>query len=145
MPQLDSNVEVTEDMVREALKVPSDFGYSGSNDDMFATWSLGQIIRHRDSDVRSLSNAYALKKYLQEDPSLSEDWEVTGCSHWLVGWVDHLSFRAVEADGKTPTRIFRVLTEWFAALNDYPIADDEDYSRRMYEGAVENIEDIGGR
>jgi hypothetical protein len=127
--------EVSEEDTREALRRPNDFGYMGDNDQMFVTWALGPVIRHRDSDCLQESNAAALEKHLESDPTLADDWTITGCGHWAVGWVDHLSYRAVEADGKTATRIARVLRAWFAALDDYPIADEDDFSRREQEEA----------
>lgn len=140
---LDPKIEVTEDDVRKALKAPRDFGSHG-DDDLFVTWSLGPLMRHRDSSLLDESNADALIKHLESDPTLADDWCVKRCSHWAVGWVDHLSFRAVEADG-APTRIFRVLMEWNALLSNYPVADDEDFSRREYAATIANIESEGER
>jgi hypothetical protein len=55
--------------------------------------------------------------------------------------VDHISFRVVEADGATPTRIARVLCEWFRKLReDYPVADEMDYSDREQDAMVENFQ-----
>lgn len=135
-----SHVDISADDIAEALRRPSDFGYSGDRDEMFSTWSLGPIIETCDSSLLDQANAQALKQHLEEDwPELADDWEIVGCNHWAVRWVDHLSFRAVEADG-TPTTIFRVLTAWNNALSDYPVADDDLFSRLEHEAALEAIE-----
>jgi hypothetical protein len=144
----DSEVEITPQEIRDALKRPSDFGLSSHAehyDEMFVTWSLGPVIRHRDSNLLQESNADALEAHLKEDPTLEDEWTITSCNHWAVGWVDHLSFHAVEEDGKTPTRMFRVLRAWFDALEDYPVADESDLSRREYEATLENVENVGRR
>lgn len=138
--RLDADVIVTPDEVTAALERPRDFGWFG-RDEMFVTWSLGPVIRHRDSGLLDQSNADALEAHLRTDPSLEDDWDVTRCNHWAVGWCDHLSFRAVEADGVTPTRIMRVLKAWHASLEGYPVADEDDWSRREYEATCDNIED----
>lgn len=133
---------MTEDQVaewkREALRRPSDFGYSGGRDGMFETWSLGPCIETRDSDIREEANAAAMKVMLKSDSSLEEDWEITGCRHWAVGWVDHLSFRVLDDEGEL-TRIARVIKGIFDALSEYPILDDALYSDMQYEATLKNI------
>jgi hypothetical protein len=142
------HVDITDDDIDDALARPDSFGYSGGNDEMFITWSLGGVYRTRDSGIREQSNADALDKALEEAVKdglfSSEDYETTGCSHWAVGWVDHLSFRAiVSEETREPTLIFMWLTRWFNALADYPVADEEDLSRREWEYAEESLDDMG--
>jgi len=138
-------VDIEEDRIREVLERPSDFGYFGGNEDMFETWTLGPVIRTRDSGLLEQSNAAMLEEAIEEASDVGafshDDWEITGCNHWACGWVDHLSFRAVESDGHTPTNVFRWVTRWFDALSDYPVANEEDYSRREWEYAMEYIAD----
>lgn len=133
--------------IQLALMRPPNFGLSPSHphyDEMFVTWSLGPILRTRDSDLLAESNADALEKHLEEDyPELGDDWYVTSCDHWGPGWVDHLSFRVLEPDGVTPTKIYDVLKDWYDRLADYPIADESDFSRREYEATLENIRSEG--
>lgn len=121
----------------KAMKRPDNFGYFGDDKDtMFVTWALGPVIEHRDSDVLDRSNAAALRKFLASDESLADDWRITNCSHWAVGHVDHLSFRALEDDKKTPTRIARILCAWFEYLREqYPIADEDLHSEMETEEA----------
>lgn len=130
--------------VFEALEPPSDFGYGGDNEQMFVTWSLGPVIEHRDSGLAQKSNAKTIVKILENDPSLEGEWELVSCNHWAVGWVEHLSFRVVDKDGK-PSRVARVIKGLFDSMEEYPILDDEDHSRMEYEATMENIENHYGR
>lgn len=144
------SVEITEKDIKEAQKLPSDFGLSSTHEKFEEiwydhTWSLGVIIRHRDSNLLEESNADCLIKLLEEDKSIENDWMITSCNSWLVGWVDHLSFKIFEEDGKTPSKVFKVLKSWFDALSDYPIADESDYSEKEYNATYENIESAGRR
>lgn len=141
------STELSESDVREALELPRDFGYSGDLD-LGNTWALGPVIRTRDSSLLEESNADALEAALAAATKAkeveSDSWEVTHSSHWAVGWVDHLSYQVIDAQGN-PTRMARWLKRWFEALADYPVADEEDVSRREYEATIENIESEGRR
>ena len=126
----------------DALAVPRDFAYSGDLD-LGNTWALGPVILTRDSDPLEASNAAATVAAIEaaHGPEDEESgWVITRCSHWAVGWVEHLSFRALEEDG-TPSRQCATMQEIEAALADYPVLDEEDYSRREYEQQCEEIED----
>lgn len=130
-------VEITKEDIRKALERPSDFGYFGGRKEMFKTWSLGPIIQHRDSDILSQSNTAVLQKMLESECD-SEEWEILSCNHWAVGWVEHISFKVINEDGK-PTTTFIKLMEFFKKLEDYPVADEMDYSNREYEAKLESI------
>lgn len=117
----------------ELLKPPADF--SG---DIEEGWTLGPCIRSRDSELITLSNADAIVKAMEGLP----DWEVRRCSHWGFGWVEHLSFKVLNEDG-TETEVMKRMQEIQAALEHYPVLDDEDHSRREYEAACDNIGNIG--
>jgi hypothetical protein len=141
-------VDIDDDLISQALEYPDSFGYSGGNEEMFVTWSLGGVYRTRDSDLREQSNADALEKALEEavEDGLfsSDDYETTSCNHWAVGWVDHMSFRAiVSEETREPTLIFMWLKRWNDALEGYPVADEEDLSRREWEYAEESLDDMG--
>lgn len=140
---LDPRIDVSEKDVEAALRRPSDFGYCGDNDEMFHTWALGPVIETRDSDLREKANAASLREYLESDPSLANDWSIVSADHWAVGWVEHLSYRAVEADGKTPTRMLRVLKDWFTVLDAYPVADDSKLSEMEHEAGCDSVRQIG--
>lgn len=137
-----NRVDITNQRIQEVLRRPSNFMYHGDDRDvMFVTWAIGPTLLTRDSTILEQSNAAALVKHLNTDwPELVDDWRVDRASHWAVGWVDQLVFRAVEDDEETPTTIFKVLELWFGMLQDYPIANDSDYSEREYVAAIENIE-----
>lgn len=126
---------------REALTSPRDFAYFGDLD-LGTTWSLGPVILTRDSDLLAQSNGAATVAAFEaaHGPEGEENgWVITRCSHWAVGWVEHLSFRVLEEDG-TPSRQCVTMQEIESALADYPVLDDEDYSRREYEQQCEDIE-----
>ena len=135
------DVDIDERDIAEALRLPDSFAvgseHPASKDPKH--WSLGPMIVTRDSGLLDQSNRDALISHLRKDhPVLRKDWRITSCGHWAVGWVEHLSFRVLNEDG-SPTAIFRVLKSWFAALSNYPVADDNDYSRRQHDAAIENI------
>lgn len=145
MPHLDDDQAFWSDdpavWIREALRLPDNFG---SIDDRFRhcgpdrTWALGPVILTRDSGLRDQSNSAAVRRMLESDPTLADDWTITGANHWACGWVEHLSFRVVDPDG-TPSRVARVIKGFYDALSDYPIADESDYSERECDAQYENI------
>ncbi len=134
--------DISDNDIRTALRRPDSFGYVGSNEELFTTWSLGPVVLTRDSNLLDRSNYKALVTHLGTLPHLDADWDMIEASHWGVGWVKHLSFRAVEKDGE-PTEIFKEIQTWFAALSEYPVADDADFSEREHEATLQNIEDVG--
>lgn len=136
----------TEDQIQKMLRLPDYFsassGHPVSEDPEH--WCLGPVIRTRDSGLIDQSNAAMLEKHLESMPELEEDWSIQSASHWACGWVDHLSFRLLDSEGKV-TKIYHVLREWFDALEDYPLADDDDHSQREREATLEYIEYNGRR
>ncbi len=142
---LDPRVEISPAEIEKLLERPSSFAYFGDDKDrMFVTWTLGPIIRHGGSGLLDRSNARVLIKHLESDPTLADDWRVTECSHWAVGHADHLSYRVKEDDG-TPTRVARVIRAFYDALQDYPVASDDDYSTLEYETSQDWIAEEGPR
>jgi hypothetical protein len=126
----------------EAMQQPSSFAYFGEDDEdrerMFVTWALGPVIEHRDSGLVDRSNAEALRRFLASDPSLEGEYRFTRCNHWAVGWVEHVSFHAYGAAGGEPTRVARIIAEWFRYLREeYPIADDDLHSEMECEETSE--------
>lgn len=130
--------------VAEMLTLPDYFGLSSGHPvrEDPEHWTLGPVIRTRDSSLLTEVNADALEAELSEHPEFEEDYQITHCGHFACGWVDHLSFRALTPEGK-PTAVWRWLAEWFARLEHYACADDAELSKREYEGALENIASIG--
>ncbi len=140
----------TEEQIREMLRLPSDFSPSSThpvaeNPD---TWTVGPSILTRDSDLLEESNCAALKKALEklaeEKPELSGMWSIQTHNHWGCGWVEQLCFQLIDERGAL-TPFYQWLYEWYAGLEDYAVADDEDYSRREYEATLSNIKDEGRR
>ncbi len=138
-------VDITEQDIDDALTRPRDFGYHGDNDEMFKTWSIGPAYRTRDSGILDKSNADVFERELAQgvkDGLFSEDdFALTGASHWGCGWVDQVSFRVIDnVEDRNPTNIFKFIKDWFDGLREnYPVADDSDYSEKQYEATVENI------
>ena len=93
---------------------------------------------NRDSRLLDLSNADAISEALQrfaetEDPDVV--FETHG--HFAVGHVDGFSIRVFQ-DGRV-TKAFAALHTLAERLANYPILDEEDYSRREHEATLQNI------
>lgn len=125
--------------------------------------------RHRDSDTLDDSNFESILKNLEEKFEKNDDFRVEGSSHWAVGWTDTLMVRALQCkcedwddaeiigykadeiwrcrtcgdefgtEGIRP--IFYEIMEYKAALEEYPVFDEEDWSRREHEELMEYLED----
>jgi hypothetical protein len=122
--------ELTPAEIQRALSRPRDFGWRGDTDETFHTWALGPVIRHRNSGLLDESNAATMERWLTEAAERGEiepdSWRVVSCSHWAVGWVEHLSYRVVGDDGRC-TRVARWVRGWDRMLDDYPVADEGHY------------------
>lgn len=99
---------------------------------------------HRDSGLLDQSNAAVIENAMEpftdgDDP----DVVMESHNHWAVGHVDGFSVRVFK-DGQV-TEAFRRYHELAEAMNDYPVLDEEDYSRRESEATVENIVDAAWR
>lgn len=95
---------------------------------------------HRDSGLLDQSNADAIAKTLEpftegDDPDVMAESH----SHWAVGWIDGFAIRVFK-DGQI-TDAFKIYHELAERMADYPVLDEEDYSRREYEATLDNITD----
>lgn len=95
---------------------------------------------HRDSGVLDQSNAVAIEKAMQpftegNDPDVVAEHH----HHWAVGWIDGFSIRVFKR-GRI-TKAFKVYHALAARMTDYPVLDEEDYSRREYEATISNLAD----
>ena len=129
--------------IEQALKRPESFGLHSHphKGEMFKTWGVGPIVKTRDSDILERANYKALKRALREEGfEDEEDFVWFDANHWAVGWVRHLSFRVLDADGE-PSAIARWLKGWFDALSDYPVADETLYSEMEWEQFHSRIPD----
>lgn len=103
---------------------------------------------NRDSELLTQSNEDAVKAELEpftegEEPEVA--WE--SHDHWAVGHVDGPVIRVYRRRGgeKVITEAFRKFCEINERLSDYPVLDEEDWSRREYEDTLTNIEQEGRR
>lgn len=89
------SVKVGPDVVRKLLSRPADFIYSGENKQMFVTWTIGPVIDFRDADD-SKRNAWRRRiETLRKKFVENEDFRIERFSHFLVGWVEHLTYRVL--------------------------------------------------
>src|SRR5262245_41147296 len=94
--------------------------------------------RNRDSRLLEESNAEAIDREL--GPLFkSGDIVPEHHGHWACGWIDGYAIRVYDDTGAI-TPAFRRWCELCEQLADYPVLDEEDYSRREYEATLENIQ-----
>jgi hypothetical protein len=110
--------------------------YDLDDPDSFTIW----YTKNRDSGLLDQSNAAAIAKALEpftegDDPDVIEESH----SHWAVGHIDGFAIR-VFRNGQI-TEAFRTYHELAERLADYPLLDEEDYSRREYDATLEHIAD----
>jgi hypothetical protein len=130
-------MEATQEVINEMLARPSDFADFSGDPDLFVTWGFSGISVHRDSDVLDQSNWETITNDLQE--RFPDDCYIYSANHWAVGWLDHLAIRVVDKYGE-PTKVLDAVVDWANALEDYPVADEDDYSRREHDDFLETIE-----
>jgi hypothetical protein len=123
-----------EEAAKQALTRPDYYMYSGGDGDP-STRNMGRVFgMHRDSDILEVSNYETIKKDLES--RFPDDIEELHDSHFLVGWMDTLCVRVYEIEMeryKVFTDAFKAAYEWKLKLDDYPVADEEDYSKREWE------------
>ncbi len=126
---------------RAALTRPEHFMYFGDLDEQVWGRAFGV---HRDSDILEVSNWETISADLAR--RFPDDWTVERSNHFLVGWCDEGRVRVLRDSerGLTEANItdaFQAVLEWRKALADYPVADEEDYSRREFEDFSKYVED----
>jgi hypothetical protein len=102
-----------------------------------AEWAI-VYTHNRDSDLLDQSNADAIDKALApftegDNPDVRAEHH----GHWACGWIDGYAIH-VYRNGQI-TEAFRAYPELAARLADYPVLDEEDFSRREYEATLENL------
>jgi hypothetical protein len=113
-----------------ALKKPEDFGYWGP-EDTFKTWGFCGIDKHRDSETIDISNFRVISSDLINQ--YPEDFRVETYRHWAVGSVDRLLCRILKdkdfgvVEGNI-TDAFKAAMVWQDKLQEYPIADENDWA-----------------
>lgn len=94
--------------------------------------------RHRDSDELTNSNfecglaavkVVASKEPIPGDPDDSATVQTVSENHWAVGWVEWIAIH--ESD----TEALECADKLMEQLDDYPVLNEEDFSRRETESA----------
>jgi hypothetical protein len=137
MKAQDYQVEA-EQAVKEATQL-TDFSYRGDKD-LGRTWAI-TFSKSRDSGILEQANYDAIKGDLEK--RFPKDVSDERFSHFAVGWLDQLLVRMLDKNGKV-TKAGIAALEWKDRLESYPVADDEDYSRREFEATLDNIKFEGG-
>ena len=124
----------------EALRRPEHFAYYGDLDESDG-WGRAFGV-HRDSDVLEISNWETISADLAE--RFPDDWTSESSSHWAVGWVEEGRVRVLrdpDADiaEENLTEAFLAVLDWKERLDEYPVADEEDFSRREWEDFEETL------
>jgi hypothetical protein len=82
------------------------------------------------SDLLDESNKQYIENALETaDP---DNIELIRDSHWAVGYLNGVLITAIDNDGNE-TPAWRVISEIAHSLSQYPILDEDDFSRREYE------------
>jgi len=127
--------------VSEALRMPSDFGYHGDLP-IGKTWSLGPMILNRDSGPLEQANAQSVRTAFTEafgEESEDNGWTVTRCNHWAVGWVEHLSFKAIDENGG-PSVQFVEMLRLNAEVEENVVLDEDLLCQLEHESLIEYLE-----
>lgn len=93
---------------------------------------------NRDSGLLDQSNEQAINERLEKYAD-DEDADIVfeRHSHWAVGFVTGMSVRVFKPDGSI-TDAFKEVCSIQAAMDDYPVLDEQDYSQREYDATLEN-------
>jgi hypothetical protein len=136
----------TEDIVNLALQAltrPEYFGYWGE-EDMFITWGFTGIDKQRDSSIMQRSNFKTITDDLIN--RYPNDFKIETFSHWACGSIDRLICQILKEPGNynenNITESFKAVLKWHDELNEYPIADENDYLNNLHDECVDYIENM---
>lgn len=160
-------METIQEALQEAIS-PMPSNYGGVMTELRTQGWARVFGRHRDSDNIEESNYQYVWERFSENPEYkeNEDYREEGSSHWAVGWTDTLLVRALKCKCEDwedsdweyvqsqelwhcrtcdfHTRmiqpIFHEAFEYAQRLEDYPLLDEERYSRLEYEELLDYIE-----
>lgn len=110
---------------------PTQFDCKGLGSEGQEDWLVAEPGVSRDSGAMGRSNWRVLNKCLDEIDPDGNDHEIHRFNHWGPGWFEIVVVRPDTACAKEAQRISDALT-------DYPVIDDDDYSREE----AEESEDI---
>ncbi len=97
-------------------------------------WLVAPVCRTRDSGIRANSNFEALLGMLGD----GDDFETHSFTHWGPGWFEIILVQP-------GSNAARVAEECEKSLEDYPVLDDEDISKREWEEYCESWSSWGCR
>lgn len=89
----------------------------------------GPVSRHRDSEPIDESNFRVILRDLQ---SIDQRVAAERFRHWGVGWIEEI---VVPVDNPA---VIRRVEGWVSALQDYPVADDDDHVELEAEYATDS-------
>ena len=140
---IDVSQYTIQELAKQALAKPQDFGYWGS-DDMFKTWGFTGIDKTGISDTLEKCNFEVITKELME--FYPNDFRIETYNHWACGYVDRLVCRILDEpdnfDEFNITWAFKAVIEWHEKLNDYPIANEYIYDDMRIKEVIESLEDM---
>ncbi len=113
---------------------PTACDHAGLGSDEHPDWLVVGVSRTRDSEELEESNFAATLKCIEEADPESVDHETHRFGHWGPGWFELIIVRP-----GSPAFIEAERIE--AALSDYPVLDEQDYSEREYTAQCEALSD----
>lgn len=128
---------LAEKVVKSFREIP-DFGYSGDLP-LGRTWGIA-FGQSRDSGLMEQSNFAVISADMLK--RFRRDVQVVRFGHWAVGWVENIAVKMLDRHGRV-TPAARAIFDWKSKMEDYPVADDEDYSQREYDAAADWIKQEG--
>jgi hypothetical protein len=127
----------------QALQKPEDFGYWG-DDDMFVTWGFTGIDVNDASDLLERSNFKVISNKLME--MYPGDFRIETYKHWAVNSVDRLVCRILKEPGditdQNITKAFYAAMKWHNELDEYPIADENEFLEMEYLEAINTLHEL---
>ena len=100
------------------------------------------MILNRDSGPLERANAQSVRSVFTErfgEEGEDNGWVVTRCNHWAVGWVDHLSFKAIDDNGG-PTAQFVEMLRLNAEVEENCVLDEDVLCQMEHEDLIEYLE-----
>jgi len=138
----DMDVDSIINYAEMSMERPSDFAYWG-NEELFKTWGFAGIDYSRDATVMDDANYQAFHRDVVS--AYPDDFSSERFNHWAVGWIERTLVRVLKnvEDGVVANNItdaFRYTMAVHMMLMDYPVLDDDLFSRLEWDKAIEFIE-----
>ena len=110
---------------------PTIFDSNIALDDYRDSWAIMPVSRTRDSGCLDNSN---FNNFLEGLGGEDDTVEVHRFGHWEPGWYEIIIVDPLDDD------VIKLAYDMVAALQDYPVLDEDDLSKREYEEAQESWE-----